>query len=191
MSSQGGVYYADVNDSGNLVLYRASAEKSYGFTEDIVLAYNSETNEFSLAEVSVGWVQAINANNCSIKDYKAAVKVKAPSTSSGLDGDWTQTVVFGATSSVKDGAASVVTVTVSGDQVTLENFILTGSTATGTLSGNTITVAAANSGLPTTYGPVDSDIVITLSDDNRTMSATKVSTGYGYGIAVDSWTATK
>ena len=78
MSSQGGVYYADVNDSGNLVLYRASAEKSYGFTEDIVLAYNSETNEFSLAEVFVGWVQAINANNCSIKDYKAAVKVEEP-----------------------------------------------------------------------------------------------------------------
>ena len=90
---------------------------------------------------------------------------------------------------MKTGASASVTVSVSGDQVTLENFVFSGCTATGTLSEKTITISAANADLPTTYGPVDNDIVITLSDDMKTMTASNITTGYGYGIVVDSWTA--
>ena len=75
-SAQGGVYYADVDDAGNLVLNRRLSENSYNFTEDVTITYDSEANEFSFGELYVGWVQSIMANNCSIKSYKAVVKVE-------------------------------------------------------------------------------------------------------------------
>lgn len=189
ISNKGGEYYADV-EGDVLTIYMDGAVKSYGFTCDIEVAYDATEKTFSIAEALEAMVYGDGFNRTGyLANYTAAVKVDAPAGDSPLAGDWTQTVTFGSASASKDGAATTATVTVSGDQVTIENFILEGVTATGTLSGNTITIPAANSGLPTTYGPVDADIVITLSEDNRTMTATNVTTGYGYGIVVDSWVA--
>jgi hypothetical protein len=191
MSSQGGVYYADVNDSGNLVLYRASAEKSYGFTEDIVLAYNSETNEFSLAEVFVGWVQAISANNCSIKDYKAAVKVEEPqqpeSGSKTLEGVWDQAVA----GMSWPAPSATMTIAVDGTTVTITDFVAPGTTAVGTLSGNEITIpkgTTIGSG-NNSAGPLDADVVLTISEDFNTITASPFSIA-GW-VKVSSYSATR
>ena len=187
VQSQGGEYYADV-EGDVLTVYYAGATLSYGFTSDVQFTYDATAKAFSAETIAT--YSYSTYRNVWMADYAAAVKVDAPAgEGSPLDGEWNQTVIFGANSAVKTGAAATALVTVSGDQVTIENFILEGSTATGTLSGNTITVAKADSGLPTTYGPADADIVITLSEDNRTMTAANVSTGYGYGIVVESWTA--
>lgn len=190
ISNKGGEYYADIE--GNvLTVKKAGAVQSYGFTSDIEMTYDAENNTISFAGPVTAQVYYGSLANRQgyIVNYNAVVKVEAPAQEGSIAGEWNQTVVFGANSAVKDGASAVVTVGVNGNQITLENFIFAGSTATGTLEGNTITVSAKNSGLPLTYGPADSDIIITLSEDNRTMTASNISTGYGYGIVVTSWTA--
>ena len=190
ISNKGGEYYADIE--GNvLTVKKAGAVQSYGFTSDIEMTYDAENNTISFAGPVTAQVYYGSLANRQgyIVNYNAVVKVEAPAQEGSIAGEWNQTVVFGANSAVKDGASAVVTVGVNGNQITLENFIFAGSTATGTLEGNTITILANNSGLPSTYGPADSDIIITLSEDNRTMTASNISTGYGYGIVVTSWTA--
>ena len=187
VSNKGGKFYANYKDGKLTILYENSVN-CYGFTNDVVLAYDEVANTFSAAALKV-YDYSVSRNRY-IGGYAAAVKVEEPEVGgSPLAGEWNQTVVFGANSAVKTGAATTALVTVSGDQVTIENFVLDGVTATGVLSGNTITIAKANSGLPTTYGPVDNDIVITVSDDNATMTATNITSGYGYGLVVESWTA--
>ena len=189
VSNKGGKFYANYKDGKLTILYENSVN-CYGFTNDVVLAYDEVANTFSAAALKV-YDYSVSRNRY-IGGYAAAVKVEEPEVGgSPLAGEWNQTVVFGANSAVKTGAATTALVTVSGDQVTIENFVLDGVTATGVLSGNTITIAKANSGLPTTYGPVDNDIVITVSDDNATMTATNITSGYGYGLVVESWTITK
>lgn len=188
--NKGGEYYADI-EGNMLTVKRKESLQSYGFTEDFDLVYDPEKESISMTGYVAAMVYygSIANRTCYLTNYVAKVKVEAPVTDSPLAGEWTQTVAFGTNSSVKDGAAATATVTVSGDQVTIVNFVLEGVTATGTLTGNTISIAAADSGLPTNYGPVDADIVITVSDDNKTMTAENITTGYGYGLAVTSWTA--
>ena len=196
---KGGKYYANYKDGKLLVFAIKNATQSYYFppvkdTEVIIeLAYDAVNKTFSCADALAFNANLMNADYSKagyIGNYEAHHYV-APDPGSGdsFAGDWNQTVTFGSNSAVKTGASAAVTVSVSGDQITLENFIFSGCTATGTLSGKTITISANNSGLPTTYGPVDNDIVITLSDDMKTMTASNITSGMGYGIVVDSWTA--
>ena len=185
LATGGAKYYADYAD-GVLTVKKNDSGNSYFFSDNILLTYDSANKKFTAAPIPTTY------SNVWIGGYTVTVKVDDPGAGGdegSISGDWNQIVTFGSSSAVKTGASASVTVSVSGDQVTLENFVFSGCTATGTLSEKTITISAANADLPTTYGPVDNDIVITLSDDMKTMTASNITTGYGYGIVVDSWTA--
>lgn len=100
--------------------------------------------------------------------YSATKVVVTPPSDSGeatIAGTWTQTLT------VDNGTASAtVTVDVDGDQVTLTDFIYKGTVVTGTLSGNTITVAAGTQ-ISNMTGPLDANLVLTLSGDKLSMTA--------------------
>ena len=76
-SNQGGEYYADLED-GVLTVYRANSNKSYGFTSDVLVAYDEANNTFSIADaVMVGYISGIG-NNIMLAEYVAKVKVEEP-----------------------------------------------------------------------------------------------------------------
>ena len=76
VSNKGGEYYADV-EGNTLTLYREGAQKSYGFTADVVVSYDASAMTFAMAETSVGYVQGIGSD-IRIKGYQAVVYVEAP-----------------------------------------------------------------------------------------------------------------
>ena len=100
-----------------------------------------------------------------------------------IAGVWNQTVTVGFGS-----ANATVTIAVSGDQVTLTDFIYSGSVITGTLSGNTITIPSGTM-ISNMTGPLDADLVLTVSEDGTTITAPDFQIG-GW-VSVTGYTATK
>ena len=77
MYNQGGDYYADLED-GILTVYRANSNKSYGFTSDVKVAYDSADNTFSIADpINVGYITGMG-NNIMLSEYAVKVKVEEP-----------------------------------------------------------------------------------------------------------------
>lgn len=77
MYNQGGDYYADLED-GILTVYRANSNKSYGFTSDVKVAYDSANNTFSIADpINVGYITGMG-NNIMLSEYAVKVKVEEP-----------------------------------------------------------------------------------------------------------------
>lgn len=77
MTNQGGEYYADLED-GILTVYRANSNKSYGFTSDVKVAWDSANNTFSIADpINVGYITGMG-NNVMLSEYAAKIKVDEP-----------------------------------------------------------------------------------------------------------------
>ena len=100
-----------------------------------------------------------------------------------IAGVWNQTVTVGFGS-----ANATVTIAVSGDQVTLTDFIYSESVITGTLSGNTITIPGGTM-ISNMTGPLGADLVLTVSEDGTTITAPDFQIG-GW-VSVTGYTATK
>jgi hypothetical protein len=179
VSNKGGVYYADV-EGDVLTVYCDGAVLSYGFTNDIELAYNATEKTFSVEKIST--YNYATSRSAYIYEYTAGMKVDAPAGEGGssLDkfvGTWTETYVnkpySWSSETVYEGE---FTVSVVDGKLYFENMFVykMGSTTYtsnyyGTLSedGTTITLEDANPNSPHGYfGPLayqsDSPIVLTV-----------------------------
>ena len=179
VSNKGGVYYADV-EGDVLTVYCDGAVLSYGFTNDIELAYDATEKTFSVEKIST--YNYATSRSAYIYEYTAGVKVDAPAGEGGssLDkfvGTWTETYVnkpySWSSETVYEGE---FTVSVVDGKLYFENMFVykMGSTTYtsnyyGTLSedGTTITLEDANPNSPHGYfGPLayqsDSPIVLTV-----------------------------
>ena len=179
VSNKGGVYYADV-EGDVLTVYCDGAVLSYGFTNDIELAYDATEKTFSVEKIST--YNYASSRSAYIYEYTAGLKVDAPAGEGGSSlekfvGTWTETYVnkpySWSSETVYEGE---FTVSVVDGKLYFENMFVykTGSTTYtsnyyGTLSedGTTITLEDANSSSPHGYfGPLayqsDSPIVLTV-----------------------------
>ena len=181
VTKQGGVYYADV-EGNTLTVYMDGAVKSYGFTSDLDLAYDAEAKAFTIA-TTVKTYNYQNSRDAYIADYAAAVKVEAPAQEGSIAGEWDQTASVGGSA-----AYATLTVAVDGNQVTFTNFLYEGVSVTGTLNGNTVTIPAYTM-ISDNTGPIMEDLVLTISADNKTITAPNFNVG-GW-IDVTGFTATK
>ena len=184
ISNKGGEYYADIE--GNvLTVKRAGAVQSYGFTSDLEMTYDAENQTIAFAGPATAQVYygSLANRQCYIVNYNAAVKVEAPAEEDGIAGTWDQVAEVGGVA-----AYNTVTIAVSGNTVTLTDFLYAGVVVTGTLNGNTITIPAYTM-ISDMTGPILEDLVLTISADNRTITAPNFSIG-GW-MDVTGYTATK
>lgn len=192
VTNQGGTYYADV-ENGVLTVYMDGAAKSYGFTDDIELAYDSVENTFSVEKVKT--YNYANSRDAYIYDYVAGVKVDTPAgEGTSLDkfaGTWNETF----TNSYWMGAGDynnegTLTVTVVDGKLYFENMFAIDSYGTpysgnfyGTLSddGTTITLEDAdpNSGHKG-FGPLQyqSTPTLVLTVEGNTLKVSSAFSGY-------------
>ena len=180
----GGVYYANYEDG---VFSVTKSDTGYAFDSKVVtLNYNEETKEFTNpAPIKFGYKfdNADMRNGGYIGGYKAVVKVEAPAQEGSIAGEWNQTASVGGSA-----AYATLTVAVDGNQVTFTNFLYEGVSVTGTLSGNTVTIPAYTM-ISDNTGPIMEDLVLTISADNKTITAPNFNVG-GW-IDVTGFTATK
>ena len=179
IQNQGADFYADADDNV-LTVYKAS-QKSYSFNSDVTLAIDFDAMTITSSANLPCYVPG-KYKDGEIVDYK--LEVPAPAQEEGtIAGEWNQSVTVGTGT-----PSATVTIEVSGNQVTLTNFIYEGTVVTGTLAGNTITIPA-NTSISTTTGPITKDLVLTLSDDTSTLTAPDFSIG-GW-VSVTGYTATR
>ena len=100
-----------------------------------------------------------------------------------LEGDWNQVV----TGMDWPSPSATMTIAVSGSTVTITDFISAGTEVVGTLTENKITIPAGTS--IEGAGTLDTDVVLTVSDDYNTITAS----GFGIGgwINVSAYSAEK
>lgn len=143
-TQKGGVYYADLNDAGNLVVYRQVSVKSYNFVDDVVLSYDKDAMELTVSSVYVGYLQSIFANNVSIKNYKAAVKAEAPAGPEvdPIAGTWNVTYESGDLYSDTNFAAAEGTIEITGSagSYTITSFLGHSVSWTPAFADNVLTV---------------------------------------------------
>ena len=181
VSNQGGTYYADV-EGDVLTVYMDGAVKSYGFSNDIELAYNSVEKTFSVEKVKT--YNYATSRDAYIYNYAASVKVDEPVGGEGgltlesFVGTWTES--FSTTSAFWGGAGDytndAMKVTVKDGKLFFENMFSFGSGYSsykgnfyGVLSadGTTITLEDENAYVGHSgFGPAavqpDSPIVLTV-----------------------------
>ena len=180
VSNQGGTYYADV-EGDVLTVYMDGAVKSYGFSNDIELAYNSVEKTFSVEKVKT--YNYATSRDAYIYNYAASVKVDEPVGGEGVTvesfvGTWTES--FSTTSAFWGGAGDytndAMKVTVKDGKLFFENMFSFGSGYSsykgnfyGVLSadGTTITLEDENAYVGHSgFGPAavqpDSPIVLTV-----------------------------
>lgn len=191
LSGAGAEYYADVEDNTMTVYVDKTPKPSYYFADEIVtLTVDLENMKLTATSDISATLAYLNQDSVILSEY--TIEIPAPAQEGGhpLAGEWKQSSSFG--NNNVTSSPTTVTITVDNDKVTIEDFVVSGAVAVGTLNGNKITVKASDiQGFPSTYGPVDSDVVITISDDNSKMTASGISTGMGYGVSVTSWEITK
>ena len=170
VSNKGGEYYADYAD-GVFTVKTENATKSYNFTEEVVLAYDETAQTFAATAVypfSANTASSYNKGGY-VGGYAAAVKVEeqpeTPGTSFTLEGTWDQVVAGMSWPS----PSATMTIAVNGSTVTISDFIVAGTVVEATLAGNTITVPAYT--MIEQAGPLDTDVVLTVSDDYNTITA--------------------
>ena len=170
----GATYYANYNDGQLIVLKN---DKGYAFNDkEVVFTYNEAEKTFTAAPIKFGYKfdNADMRNGGYIGGYKAVVKVEeptpdTPSTGFTLEGAWDQVV----TGMSWPSPSATMTIAVSGSTVTITDFVVAGTVAEGTLSGNQITVPAGTAiGTGSNQaGPLDADVVLTISADYNTITA--------------------
>ena len=194
VSNQGGTYYADV-EGDVLTVYMDGAVKSYGFSNDIELAYNSVEKTFSVEKVKT--YNYATSRDAYIYNYAASVKVDEPVGGEGVTvesfvGTWTES--FSTTSAFWGGAGDytndAMKVTVKDGKLFFENMFSFGSGYSsykgnfyGVLSadGTTITLEDENAYVGHSgFGPAayqaDSPIVLTV--EGNTIKVASAFSGY-------------
>ena len=178
MYNQGGDYYADLED-GILTVYRANSNKSYGFTSDVKVAYDSANNTFSIADpINVGYITGMG-NNIMLSEYAVIVKVEEPADAA----DWSSLYGVYNESTSAPYASSKETLVISesdnSDYDLKMLFYYTEGQSNHEIGygkvnaeGTEITVTFTST---KSLGPVNGDVVFTISDN--TISGT-ISTQY-------------
>lgn len=184
VTNQGGTYYADV-EGDVLTVYYKDAILSYGFTNDIEIAYNAVEKTFSVAKVKT--YNYANSRDAYIYDYVAAVKVDAPAGEATpiekFAGDWNESF----TEAMTSGLPTAVTndnlkVSVKDGKLYFENMFAVNMYGTpysgtyyGTLSedGKTITLEDVSTHM--FFGPATG---LQLTVEGNTISFTEAFYGY-------------
>ena len=180
-TNKGADYYADM-EGDVLVVHKRAEGNSYSFTGDIKLNYNKTDKTFTASPVAL-------SDGKYIGNYAIKVFVEKPVQEGTADiaGTWNQKVVG---MSWPTPSATMV-IAVNGTTVTITDFVASGTQATGTLEGNTITIPAGTSigaGM-SSAGPLDAAVTLTISADGKSISAPEFSIG-GY-MTISSYSATK
>ena len=163
-TNTGADYYADM-EGDKLIVHKRSDGNSYPFSDNnITLDYNRTEKTFAAGPI------ALNDGKY-IGNYAVKVYVEEPPQQGSADiaGTWNQTV----TGMSWPAPSTTMTIAVSGSTVTITDFVASGTNAVGTLEGNTITIpkgTAIGSG-SNTAGPLDSDVILTISEDGKSISA--------------------
>ena len=177
----GGTYYADIEGNVLTVYKGTDATYSYNFNDaEVKLTYDSTNKTFASAPIKFGY----HYNNADLRDggviggysvkvYEPAVEPETPETSFTLNGVWDQNV----SGMSYPSPSATMTISVSGSTVTITDFICAGTVAVGTLSGNEITIPGGTSiGTgSSTAGPLDADVILTISDDYNTITSSPFS----------------
>ena len=180
-SNKGADYYADM-EGDVLIVHKRAGGNSYSFSSDITLNYNRTDKTFTAAPIALSTGKYIG-------NYAVKVFVEQPPQQGSADiaGIWNQTVV----GMSWPAPSATMTISVNGTTVTITDFVASGTQAKGTLEGNTITIPAGTAigtGL-NQAGPLDSDVILTISADSKSISAPAFSIA-GW-INVSSYSATK
>ena len=176
-SKKGADYYADMQGDV-LVVHKRAGGNSYSFTGDIKLNYNKTDKTFAAGPIDIS--QGKYIGNYAVKVF---VEQPAQGGSAGIAGTWNQTVAGMSWPT----PSATMTISVNGTTVTITDFVASGTQATGTLDGNTITIPAGmyiEGG-----GSLDAAVILTISADAKSISAPAFSIG-GW-INVSSYSATK
>ena len=181
-TNKGADYYADM-EGNKLIVHKRSGGNSYFFSDNnITLDYNREDKIFTAGPI------ALTGGKC-IGNYAVKIFVEQPPQEGSADiaGTWNQTVVGMSWPT----PSATMTVAVSGSTVTITDFVASGTQAVGTLEGNTITIPAGTmigSG-SNTAGPLDSDVILTISADGKSISSSAFTIA-GW-VNVSAYSATK
>jgi hypothetical protein len=184
VTNQGGTYYADV-EGDVLTVYYKDAILSYGFTNDIEIAYNAVEKTFSVAKVKT--YNYANSRDAYIYDYVAAVKVDAPAGEATpiekFAGDWNESFTEAMTSGVPTAVTNdKLKVSVKDGKLYFENMFAVSMYGTpysgtyyGTLSedGKTITLEDVSTHM--FFGPATG---LQLTVEGNTISFTEAFYGY-------------
>ena len=184
VTNQGGTYYADV-EGDVLTVYYKDAILSYGFTNDIEIAYNAVEKTFSVAKVKT--YNYANSRDAYIYDYVAAVKVDAPAGEATpiekFAGDWNESFTEAMTSGVPTAVTNdKLKVSVKDGKLYFENMFAVNMYGTpysgtyyGTLSedGKTITLEDVSTHM--FFGPATG---LQLTVEGNTISFTEAFYGY-------------
>ena len=184
VTNQGGTYYADV-EGDVLTVYYKDAILSYGFTNDIEIAYNAVEKTFSVAKVKT--YNYANSRDAYIYDYVAAVKVDAPAGEATpiekFAGDWNESFTEAMTSGVPTAVTNDnLKVSVKDGKLYFENMFAVNMYGTpysgtyyGTLSedGKTITLEDVSTHM--FFGPATG---LQLTVEGNTISFTEAFYGY-------------
>ena len=184
VTNQGGTYYADV-EGDVLTVYYKDAILSYGFTNDIEIAYNAVEKTFSVAKVKT--YNYANSRDAYIYDYVAAVKVDAPAGEATpiekFAGDWNESFTEAMTSGVPTAVTNDnLKVSVKDGKLYFENMFAVSMYGTpysgtyyGTLSedGKTITLEDVSTHM--FFGPATG---LQLTVEGNTISFTEAFYGY-------------
>lgn len=181
-TNKGADYYADM-EGNKLIVHKRSGGNSYFFSDNnITLDYNREDKIFTAGPI------ALTGGKC-IGNYAVKVFVEQPPQEGSADiaGTWNQTVVGMSWPT----PSATMTVAVSGSTVTITDFIAAGTLATGTMEGNTITIPKGTSigSGSSTAGPLDSDVILTVSADCKSISSSAFTIA-GW-VNVSAYSATK
>ena len=194
VSNKGGVYYADV-EGDVLTVYYKDAVLSYGFTNDIELAYDAVEKTFSVEKLST--YNYATSRSAYIYEYTAGVKVDAPAGGEGVSidafaGTWSET--FSTTAlfwgGAGDHANDAMTVTVVDGKLYFQNMFSFNAMGMamkgnyyGTLSEDGTTIALEdenpNSG-HSGFGPAayQSDAPLVLTVEGNTLKVASAFSGY-------------
>ena len=191
VSNKGGVYYADV-EGDVLTVYCDGAVLSYGFTNDIELAYDATEKTFSVEKIST--YNYATSRSAYIYEYTAGVKVDAPAGEGGssLDkfvGTWTET--FTNTymkydpSTYESCVNDAVTVSVVDGKLFFENMFKISMYGTpysssyyGTLSEDGTTVTLEEAATHNGFGPLQYHGAAVLTVEGNTLKAASLYSNY-------------
>ena len=163
-TNKGADYYADM-EADKLIVYKKSGGNSYPLSDNnVILNYNRAEKTFAAAPIAL-------TDGKYIGNYAVKVYVEQPPQQGSADiaGTWNQSV----TGMSWPAPSATMTIAVNGSTVTITDFVASGTNAVGTLEGNTITIpkgTAIGSGM-SSAGPLDSDVILTISEDGKSISA--------------------
>ena len=164
--------------NGNIITIPAGTmvDQAGPLDADVVLTVSDDYNTITAGAFTVGgWIN-VSAYSAEKQEKNVATEPETPEVPEvpevggpTLDGAWNQNVAGMSWPS----PSATMTIAVSGSTVTITDFVVAGTVAEGTLSGNQITVPAGTAiGTGSNQaGPLDADVVLTISADYNTITA--------------------